>query len=164
LVISKHYRTEGNFSWDNLDHAQNRLSNWRRASELRWQPPIDDKPWLEAKTPLAKLPELLASDLATPQAVAEIDKLMGEANDKGITEQEKPLFENYLQQINQLLGIDLLESTQDITAQQKSLIDQRLDAKRSSDFQTADNLRQQLESEGINLNDTPNNTYWTRQS
>ncbi|MCA9329993.1 cysteine--tRNA ligase, partial [Candidatus Saccharibacteria bacterium] len=38
LVLSKHYRTEGNFTWEILDSAQNRLNNWRTAIDILWQP------------------------------------------------------------------------------------------------------------------------------
>ena len=37
LVLSSHYRTEGNFSWEILDAAQARLGNWRASAARRWQ-------------------------------------------------------------------------------------------------------------------------------
>jgi cysteinyl-tRNA synthetase len=80
LVLSKHYATEGNFTWDILEAAQNRLNNWQRAGDLRWQGAGDGEP-------NSSLLEILQNDLDTPSAMSRIDELLGSENPNGLHKQ-----------------------------------------------------------------------------
>lgn len=146
VVLSKHYRTEGNFTWDILEAAQNRLNNWRAAGDLRWQGAgkgsVD-----------SGLLELLQNDLDTPGAVAKIDELLG-------TEQPTGLHK-LLDEIRDLLGITLHRD--DITDEQKSLISEREQARTNKDWAKSDELRDLLAKQGIAVRDTPSGTIWAHQ-
>ena len=147
LVLSKHYRTEGNFTWEILEAAQNRLNNWSAAADLRWQRQAS------ADT-LDILPEL-QNDLDTPQALANIDRYFEHVDSAGTA----PSIEA-LEFIRELLGIDLLR--EDISEDQKQLIKDRQTARESKDWTKSDELRDQLREQGIEVKDTPNGTLWSR--
>ena len=107
LALSKHYRTEGNFTWDILEAAQNRLNNWRAASALRWQVNDDGKTVsVEAASFRKSLLDSLQDDLNTPEALMRIDETLSEF-DEVITPTSASILQEMLNTINQLLGIDL---------------------------------------------------------
>lgn len=165
LVLSSHYRTEGNFSWDILQAAQNRLNNWREAVDLRWQDfaPKDDKDKghgvMRADLFNERLLASLQNDLDTPKALALIDTVLGEATAKGLC---KPCLDSIARDINEFLGIDLLEGKSDISTEQKQLIQDRQAARDSKDWELSDKLRDQLQEQGILVRDTPDSTIWSR--
>lgn len=146
VVLSKHYRTEGNFTWEILESAQNRLNNWRAAGDLRWQGAgegaVD-----------SGLLELLQNDLDTPGAVAKIDELLGAEQPAGL--------HKLLHEIRDLLGITLHRD--DITDAQKSLISEREQARTNKDWAKSDELRDLLAKQGIAVRDTPSGTIWAHQ-
>lgn len=143
VVLSKHYRTEGNFTWEILEAAQNRLNNWRAAGDLRWQGAgVGDSD--------SGLLELLQNDLDTPGAVAKIDELLGAEQPTGL--------HALLDEIRDLLGITLHRD--DITDEQKSLITEREQARESKDWAKSDELRDKLAEQGVAVRDTPNGTVW----
>lgn len=146
VVLSKHYRTEGNFTWEILEAAQNRLNNWRTAGDLRWQgageSDID-----------SGLLALLQNDLDTPGAVAKIDELLGAEQPTGL--------HKLLDEIRDLLGITLHRD--DITDEQKTLISEREQARTNKDWAKSDELRDVLGNQGIAVRDTPSGTIWAHQ-
>lgn len=143
VVLSKHYRTEGNFTWDILEAAQNRLNNWRAAGDLRWQGAGEGNQE-------SGLLELLQNDLDTPGAVARIDELLG---------QEQPVgLHTLLDEVRDLLGITLHRD--DIDDEQKSLIAEREQARNAKDWAKSDELRDILANQCIIVRDTPNGTIW----
>lgn len=147
LVLSKHYRTEGNFTWEILEAAQNRLKHWQAAADLRWQAP----PSNEQTDILTNLQD----DLDTPGALAAIDGYFENVN----THNQSPS-QTTLQHILDLLGIDLLQP--DITSGQKQLIQDREAARQAQDWTGSDNIRENLEQQGIGVNDTSNGPIWYR--
>lgn len=83
LVLSKHYRTEGNFTWEILESAANRLKNWRNVAALRHQThdtlQNDEEKSSDEKTvsllaASQAMVEALNDDLGTPQALKIIDE------------------------------------------------------------------------------------------
>lgn len=146
VVLSKHYRTEGNFTWDILEAAQNRLNNWRAAGDMRWQGAGEG-------TVDSGLLELLQNDLDTPGAVAKIDELLGAEQPTGLHQ--------LLDEIRDLLGITLHRD--DITDEQKSVISEREQARANKDWAKSDELRDLLGNQGIVVRDTPNGTIWAHQ-
>lgn len=143
VVLSKHYRTEGNFTWDILEAAQNRLNNWRTAGDLRWQGAGEG----DVESGLL---ELLQNDLDTPAATARIDELLGD-NPTGL--------HKLLDEIRDLLGITLHRD--DISDEQKALIKVREQVREAKDWAKSDELRDQLAEQGITVRDTPNGTVWS---
>lgn len=152
MVLGKHYRTEGNFTWEILEAAQNRLRSWQAAADLRWQLDQGDVDTTDFNDELLSS---LEDDLDTPRAVAVIDAALDLFVDKNIS----PTTE-FLDDIRGLLGIDLLKP--DITDEQKQLVKDREAARASQDWAKSDELRDQLRQQGIEVRDTPEGTIWYR--
>ncbi len=152
MMLQSHYRNQSNFTWDNLEAAQNRLQNWRAMFNRRWQSNIldDGQPDI---TP--ELLETLQDDLATPQAVARIDAYF----DSIESAQAMPNRDTLLT-IRDTLGLDLLDD--DITDEQKQLIAKREKARTSKDWALSDKLRDTLLLQGVGISDTSKGQVWRR--
>lgn len=171
LILQSHYRSASNFSWDNLAAAKNRLANWRRVVELRWQAPTHsataDNGANEASAAVAKVKEdiqnaaaALENDLDTPNALKYIDQAFNSiSTDNSLIEQLSEII-NF---VDTYLGLNLAATTPDITDSQKQLIAERLTARQNKDWSTSDRLRDQLLEQGIALKDTPDRTIWSRK-
>jgi cysteinyl-tRNA synthetase len=143
LVLSKHYQTEGNFTWEILEAAQNRLNHWLAVADMRWQGAGDG----DVTTGIC---EALQNDLDTPAALAKVDELLSGDRPVGL--------KHIVDEIDTLLGIDLKRP--DINNEQKSLISERETARQSKDWARSDEIRDQLLSEGIVIRDTSAGSIW----
>ena len=154
MVLSKHYRTEGNFTWEILEAAQNRLNHWREMAALIWQKERDDT---TSESDNTLLKELINNDLGTPQVISSIETLLD-----GITSGTYGLatLQSIIDFLTQYFNIDI--SCQDISDSQKQLIKTRQEARIKKDWITSDQLRDKLKEQGIGLNDTPQGTTWYR--
>jgi cysteinyl-tRNA synthetase len=147
MVLSKHYQTEGNFTWDILEAAQNRLKRWQAVADLRWQRP-------QAGNNL-DIVNFLQNNLDTPGAVALIDDGFDEYMD-----QNKAPLQETLVTIKSLLGINLLKD--DITDEQKQIIGERQAARQAKNWDLSDTLRKELEKHGLIIIDSANEQIWQR--
>lgn len=145
--LGKHYRTEGNFTWDNLEAAQNRLNRWRELADLRWQT-TEQLDW--DFTPVL---QALTDDLDTVKALYELDAKFDEMQQTGVAPSEQ-----FLRRLHDLLGIQLLQP--DVDEDIKRSIHERENARSEKDWTTSDTLRDQLIAQGIGLRDTPNGAVW----
>ncbi|MBP9852973.1 MAG: cysteinyl-tRNA synthetase [Patescibacteria group bacterium] len=159
FAFGKHYRTEGNFTWDNLEAAANRRKNWQEAAALRWQ---EDK--LPAKQTdyrgdmfEDKILQSLSNDLATNDALQVIDEACDQIQKGNVC---PACCDAIFASIYSLLGIQL--DVNDISDEQKMRIKSREDARNAKDWATSDTIRDELQSQGIFLNDTANGTLWYR--
>jgi len=152
LVLSKHYQTEGNFTWEILGAAQNRLNNWRNMADLHWQ--LDR---LEGEVDLNEtiLTDALSYNLDTPGALKDIDAYF----DNLIRDNSAPTIES-LDTINLLLSIKLLG--EDINQKQRDLISEREACRKAKQWDKADSLKDQLFTQGLEVKDTPRGTVWIR--
>lgn len=163
LVLSSHYRTEGNFTWEILTAAQNRLTNWRNIAALRHQIHAHDDinetaTFLGANQALV---EALSNDLDTPRALALIDETFDAIAKQPLATIDAHSLTAFLETIHTLLGVDLLGTTPDITDNIKQQIIQRERVRDEKDWAASDILREQIEASAvITLRDTPNGTIW----
>ncbi len=161
MILGKHYSTEGNFTWENLEAAQNSLLNIYAAADMKWQPELASDTNVAVSHNLDNFVSALRDDLQTPIAIKELRAIMLAYVEEGISEQTSRDFKNMLEKFDNLLGLNLA-SRPDITDEQKELIQKRLDAKERGDFAMADALRQQLKQQGIGLEDRSSGTRWYR--
>ncbi len=170
LVLSKHYRTEGNFTWDILDAAQSRLENWRNYAALRHQTHDtldDDDEKNDRQNSVSFLAtdraivEALENDLDTPKALAIIDEAFGRIDHAPIDNIHRRSLVRLLETVDELLGLDLLSSTPDISDDAKRLIVQRERARDEKNWQISDELRDELLELGIVIRDTPSGSIWS---
>jgi len=172
LAYAKHYRTEGNFSWEILDAAQQRLKRWQAVAELRWQTndtleddsakdSAHDTNAMLLSAPHAAL-ESLADDLNIPKALIKLERAFEAVDNTPIRALQQSAIGSLVRWIDQTLGLKLEQSTPDITDEQKKVILSRIRAREQKDWQQSDALRDELASQGLHLKDTGSNTLWTR--
>ncbi len=154
MILSKHYRTEGNFTWEIMQAAQNRLDNWKRSADARWQPEA-----LASKvdTPVdtdGVLP-YLQNDLDTVGAITKIDELFTACDNQ---KYDTSSIEKIIDSVESLLNINLKRAN--ISPEQKDLLRQRQKARSAKDWQQSDALRDELLAQGIGLRDHPDHSIW----
>lgn len=164
MVLSKHYATEGNFTWDILDAANNRLQNWRAISALRHQlhDTLRQETASNIPSPAARsaILERLNDNLDTVGALRVIDETFTELENTPKETIDRHSLTAVLEAIDELLGLHLIDTTPDISDETKQLVLERNAAREAKDWQKSDELRDTLKSHGIELNDTPHGTLW----
>ncbi len=169
FVLQSHYRTEGNFTFDNLSAAKHRRLHWRNVAAMRHQshdtlqPESDNE--AESKTVFlyaagAAVLEALQDDLNTAKALTIIDEAFDRVAAQSLQDLHDHALKSFLETIDELLGLKLLETTPDISDDQKRLIIERSRAREAKDYQRSDQLRDMLLKEGIALRDTPLGQVW----
>lgn len=170
FVLQSHYSHEGNFSWENLSAARNRLRKWYEVACLRHQTyeSLDDDQrksdeqsgHVSLLAASGAVREALANDLNTPEALRLIDEAFDRVLARPLAAVYHRGLEELLVAIDQLLGLDLCESTPDITDEAKQLILKRQRAREARDWPTADRLRTELATQHIAVRDTPQGPVW----
>lgn len=166
LVLQSHYRTELNFSWENLSAAQNRLKDLYAWADLRHQPSTNQMP--------AELDELfrdtkqgvldaLTSDLNTPKALTVLHKLVSYMQNIPIPGIEGKYTDGTLQFLDNVFGLEL-SNRPDIDDTQKQLIARRREAREAKDWAESDALRAKLLEQGLEIRDTDYGQIWSRIS
>ncbi|MBA3758700.1 cysteine--tRNA ligase [Candidatus Saccharibacteria bacterium] len=162
MVLQSHYRSQSNFTWENLDAAQTRLQGWRTVADLRWQV-VDNDSEISFDNVSAAVTEYIEVDLNTPMAFATIStEFMDELNELGyLPNNSKKSFIDFLTKLDTLLGLGLLDSN-DINPQQKNIIVERQKARDAKDWAKSDELRDQLKEQGVEVRDTDHGPIWSR--
>ena len=162
LVLQAHYRTELNFSWDNLVAAQNRLNDYGAMADQQWQTTDSGKVTTkQINDALDAILTSLSDDLNTPEALATLSQLETIISDGGINSVAQESYKDFLQKIDQLLGLQLSKTTE-ITQAQKTIINVREEARQSKDFNKSDELRDKLKQQNISLRDTSHGPVWSK--
>jgi cysteinyl-tRNA synthetase len=163
LFLQSHYRSQMNFTWEALEAASKNLRSLQALADLRFQA-------TEATKPLAgdyfeKIREAIlqdmSNDLSTPAAIARLDTISDKISSTGLHLNNREAFNGLLEFLEDLFGLGLLGSS-DISADQKSLIVEREQARLSDDWSHADELRDRLSKSGLEVKDTPAGTFWQR--
>lgn len=147
LFLTAHYRSEMNFSWENLAGAQ---KSYKKLVELvaSLNGEEEGNRGEEYKQRFFKLME---DDLKTPDAMA----VMWEATKADLPDGSK---KKLLLEFDQVLGLGLDKATQakpvELSAEVKMLLAKRQEARDKKDFKKADKLRDQLQSLGYSIEDT----------
>jgi cysteinyl-tRNA synthetase len=159
LVLSKHYRTEGNFTWEILEASNSRLQRWYAMADQLWQ--LTDGTTAAPTMPniIESVTEQLADDLNTPEALRYIEVLMDYIETHGICDTNQQQARETFNTIEQLLGLQLIG--QDISDEAKSILQARHDARQAQDWQSSDELRQQLQDMGVRVRDTARGQIWS---
>jgi len=171
LIFSKHYSTEGNFTWDILDAANNRLKRWRNIAALRHQvhDTLDDDDDKDSDHDINSLilsvkhaaNESLQNDLNSPEAFAKLEGAFDTIEKSSLARIQHSAFTELFTWIDDAFGLSLVETTPDIPDEAKKIILERGHAKQSKDWANADQLRDQLEENfHITLLDRAQSTVW----
>ena len=161
-ILSKHYRTEGNFTWDILEASQNRLSGYRAMADQQWQAneqgTVTD---IEINAAIETIRDNLQNDLNTAQALVGLNQLEGAIDTGGISTSSQGIYHDFLKWVDGVLGLTLGERG-DITEDQQILIKERQEARDDQNWEISDRIRDQLLEQGIELKDTPRGQIWSR--
>jgi cysteinyl-tRNA synthetase len=161
FVLQSHYRTESNFTWDNLQAAQNRLQNWREIAALEHQPQESSTITSDQITNCAdSILQHLQDDLNTAMALTVVDELFADIRDNGLSAKVGTDFSKLLTTISTLLGITIQVAA--ITTEEKKLLMLRNLAREKQDWKESDRIRDELRSLGIGINDMKNTQRWFR--
>lgn len=169
FVLQGHYRTEGNFTFENLTAAQNRLKHWRNIAALRHQThdtlrDDDEKSTDDQSVSLyatsQALVEALSNDLDTPEAFKIIDEAFDRLSNANIEDIHQHALTSLIEAIDDTLGLQLLQTTPDVSDDVKRLIIQRERARDEKDWEAADKLRAAIEKNGVTVRDTAHGTIW----
>lgn len=191
FLLGGHYRKQIYFSWDAMDSAKNsRAALNQRVAKLIEKANSEENlnltkenftkclEKIEVKSEnLKKFQEGLENDLATPVALAAMQKESNAKNNSKASEALSAIFK-----MDKVLSLSVIENAFKIIEENKenttqndishdddpeakeidSLILQRIEAKKSKDFAKADEIRNELTSRGITIIDTPNGPIWRR--
>lgn len=160
LILQSHYQSGGDFTFENLKSAQNRLKNWRNVAAIRWQ--INDQkgentPSLASKNAIL---EIINENLDTPKTLSKIDEIFTEILKVAPEKLSHANLCQLLEFIDDLLGLNLLATTPDISEELKHRIIERRQAREEKDWAKSDQIRDELLAQGIILRDTPSKTIW----
>jgi cysteinyl-tRNA synthetase len=170
LLSAAHYRKQLNFTWEGLQHAAAAIDRVRsllqRLDEVDKDGPV--APAVEQATAkaLAEFDRALDDDLNTPEALAALHVLVGEANALlaagHLTRADAGRVRAALDRMDSVFAV-FRPGEDRLSAEEQALFDQRQDARRRRDFAVADELRGRLEGLGIVLEDTAKGTRWRRK-
>lgn len=169
FALQGNYRNEGNFTFDNLQAAKNRRDNWRNVAAIRHQIhdtiESDSEKGQDAKavslyaTSHAVL-EAVNDDLNTPKAFQIIDEAFSRIVDAQLSNIHRQAFVQLLDTIDAISGLQLVESTPDITDEAKQIIIERNQARAQKDWGKSDALRNKLLEINIIMRDTAVDSVW----
>ncbi|MBQ4831855.1 cysteine--tRNA ligase [Pseudoalteromonas sp. MMG010] len=167
FLISGHYRSQLNYSQENLDQARSSLE--RIYTALRGVTPVEcdltDNPYV------AKFRTAMNDDFNTPEALPVLFELAKELNRVKETDpQEAAKLAFVLRTISEVLGVaqqdpeTFLQGAQDNdeVATIEALIVKRNEARTSKDWAAADEARDALNALGVVLEDSAGKTTWRK--
>ena len=170
FTLQSHYRTETNFSWENLEAAKNRLRRWKQIAALRWQThdtlETDESKSHDANATMlaaqSAVLEAVSDDLNTPEGLVAAERAFDEIETVSISSLRHDTLVDFINFLDDIFGLDLAETTPDITDEQKQRIMERRHARDNKDWVLSDKIRDELAYSGIVLNDTAHRTIWYR--
>ncbi|ETO92916.1 cysteine--tRNA ligase [Legionella oakridgensis] len=160
FLLSSHYRSPLNYSEENLLNANKALLRLYQAiKEIDCADQEPDQAWI------TKFVSAMNDDFNTPEALSVLFQLSHEIN-----KTKSPMLAATLKQLAEILG--LLQESPELFLQAgladedkeviEKLIEQRNEARQNRAWARADEIRQLLLEQGIELEDGPQGTTWRR--
>jgi cysteinyl-tRNA synthetase len=165
FLLSGHYRTQLNFTWEALQHSQDTIEKLNDfVAKLYWLlPKLREKPQnheLLTALKVAKhaFEKKLENDLDMPSALVHLHEVIAitnkEIDRKSVDSRSIGAVIDFIHDVNAILDV-LNVKELILTEQQKKLIEKREELRRQKNFDAADAIRSELEHQGIGLEDTP---------
>lgn len=175
FMLSAHYRSPINFSADLMESSKNALDRIITAAEnLRHLESnsktgelseAEKKLLEEAKQFAVKFETAMDDDFNTADAVSAIFELVKFTNTNSSAENSKEYLDGLFKIIKKLcdvLGIIVEKKAEILEEDIEKLIEERQEARKSKNFKRADEIRDELLSKGIYLEDTREGVKWKR--
>lgn len=140
-VLQGHYRGTRNFSFSDLAAAKTRRLNWRNRIARLYQDDLTNFDFSHDKAL-----EFVNNNLNSSELLAYIDNSALTMDDWEF--------------VDTLLGLDLINSTPNITDELMEKISLREKARQEKDYMTADKMRDELASANITILDTEKGAIW----
>jgi cysteinyl-tRNA synthetase len=171
FLLSVPYNKQLNFTFDALAGAEKTVASLRdfraRLSEAKTEPGMNEALHQASLRALQEFEDGMDDDLNTSIALAVIHNLSREVNTalarKQVKEDNKRELLELLARIDTVLNIFGNEQREMLDTEIQALIDERQEARRRRDFGRADEIRDELASRGIILEDTKDGVRWKRK-
>lgn len=161
-IFESHYRSQSKFSWESLEAAKNRLTQYQSMAQQRWQvSPEGTVQETEITDTKTRIQQALENDLNTPVALAALSQLEKSIDRGGINTAGQGAFVEFLKWIDDILGLSLSKES-DITPEQKTFIEKRSKAREAADWEASDTARNELQKQNIGVRDTERGPIWHR--
>ncbi|MEM3877578.1 MAG: cysteine--tRNA ligase, partial [Candidatus Woesearchaeota archaeon] len=171
LLLSTHYRSQLNFTFDGLKAASEAVE---RLNNLLWN--LKQVPINRAGSEYDSISELLKNaetsfrnaledDLNISEALDDIFNLVRELNKRigSISKNEAEEAIQLFKRIDSVLGVMTWNWEETLPEEIQKLIVEREDARRKRDYKKADEIRAEIEKRGIILIDTKDGVKWKRK-
>ncbi len=178
FMLSAHYRSPLNFSADLMEAAKNGLTRIKTAGDtLRRQMEAasaqtmtdgEKASWEESAAYVEKFEAAMDDDANTADAVSAVFELVKFVNTNASAANSKEYLEKLYERLQTLCGVlgIILEQEVEIDTETESwieaMISERTAAKKAKNFARADEIRDELKSRGIILEDTREGVKWKR--
>ena len=171
FLLSVPYRKQLNFTFEALGGAEKTVESLRdfraRLSEAKTEPGSNEALHQAGLRALAEFEAGMDDDLNTSVALAAIHNLTREVNTalarKQLREDNKRELLDLLKRFDTVLNIFGEDQREMLDSEIQSLIDERQKARHRRDFIRADEIRDELASRGITLEDTKDGVRWKRK-
>src|SRR5690606_2514427 len=162
FLLASHYRSPLNYSDDNLDKAAGSLERMYLALRGEMADNVDGSEFTSRFT------DALDDDFNTPQAFAVLFDLVHAVN-TAADEGHRARLRRELKMLGGIVGLlqqdpeKYLQGEADDAASIEQRIEARNAARKARDFAEADRIRDELQREGVILEDGPQGTSWRRE-
>ena len=171
LLLSVPYRKQLNFTFEGLQAAEStveRLRNFRRVvREAKTSDGANAETLVLVDAALSDFESAMDDDFNTAAALAAIHDLVREMNtvlaSDGLRFDDKIALVDALAKFDSVLRIFGQEESEILDAEIEALIAQRQNARHDRDFARSDEIRDELASQGIILEDTKDGVRWKRK-
>jgi cysteinyl-tRNA synthetase len=166
FLISKHYRSEINYTKKDIEEAKNGLKRiWEFMDKLNEQRTKKTKNTQQLKNKLEignwklEIEKHMDDDFNTPRALAVVFDLIKQGNklidqNKLSPDQAQSIYELMLK-FNQVLTVLPTRKKITLPKEIEKLVQQREEARQNKNWQKADQIRNQIEKQGYKIEDTP---------
>ncbi len=167
-LFTTHYRKPLNFTFDLIHQAEaslKRIDDFILMLESIGEDENKGNPFYEIlKASREKFESSLDDDLNVSEAISVLFELIrfSYENKEKLTEKTAREILFLMESMDRVFGFIFVEKKEELTEEEKGLIEARREARLNKDFKKADEIRQILLEKGIELRDTKDGVIWTR--